>query len=143
MKRVHLSIHQKLQLIKRNEQGVYVATLCKEFGVAKQTVSDIKKSKESLKKYAVENNVGANNERKTMKPALNSHLDAAVFKWYFQQRSCGNNVRDVEIMAAAEKLAQHMGVKCQASAGWLWRFRNRHGIRNTTPHGEGGRQRRY
>ena len=96
-KRVHLSIHQKLQLIKRHEQDVSVATLCKEFGVAKQTVSDIKKSKESLKKYAVENNVGANNERKTMKPALNSNLDAAVFKWYLQQRSCGINVRGVEI----------------------------------------------
>ena len=121
--RVHLKIHQKLELIRKLEAGVSVANLCKEFGVAKQTVSDLKKKKVALKKYAVENNVGANNDRRTMKPALNTNLDAAVLKWYLQQRSQGINVRGVEIMAAAEELAQHMNVKCQASQGWLWRFR--------------------
>ena len=43
--RVHLKIHQKLELIRKLEAGVSVANLCKEFGVAKQTVSDLKKIK--------------------------------------------------------------------------------------------------
>ncbi|KAG7163426.1 Tigger transposable element-derived protein 7-like 67 [Homarus americanus] len=50
-------------------------------------------------------------------------------KWFVQQRSCGNVVRGVEIQAAAVKLASHMGIEnFKASDGWLWRFRNRHGI---------------
>ena len=35
----------------------------------------------------------------------------------------------LEIADAANKLARHMGIEsCKPSDGWLWRFRNRHGI---------------
>ena len=73
-----------------------------------------------------------------MKGSKQADLDTAVYKWYVQQRAVDVMVRGVDIMAAAEKLAQHMGITCQASAGWLWCFRNRHGICNITPHGEAG-----
>ena len=42
----------------------------------------------------------------------------------------------VDIPDAAVKLAAHMGIPFNGSGGWLWRFRNRHGIRNKVVHSE-------
>ena len=39
-----------------------------------------------------------------MKTARETGLDAAVMKWYLQERSVGINVRGVEIMSAANRL---------------------------------------
>ncbi|CAK8681854.1 unnamed protein product [Clavelina lepadiformis] len=50
-KRLNLSVTQKLELIKKLEKGASVASVCDQYGVKKQTVSDIK-SKDKLLKYA-------------------------------------------------------------------------------------------
>ena len=50
-KRVNLSVVQKLELIKNIENGASVAGVCEQYGIKKQTVSDIRKSKEKLMKY--------------------------------------------------------------------------------------------
>ncbi|KAG7157467.1 Tigger transposable element-derived protein 7-like 19 [Homarus americanus] len=74
-----------------------------------------------------------------MRVAKDTNLEEAVTKWFVQQRSCGNVIRGVEIQAAAVKLASHMGIEnFEASDGWLWRFRNRHGMCNKITHGEAG-----
>ncbi|KAG7157955.1 Tigger transposable element-derived protein 7-like 24 [Homarus americanus] len=74
-----------------------------------------------------------------MRVAKDTNLEEAVTKWFVQQRSCGNVVRSVEIQAAAAKLASHMGIEnFEASDGWLWRFRNRHGMCNKITHGKAG-----
>ena len=130
-KRVRLTIPEKLLLLKKHEAGASVTSLMNEFGVGRSTVSDIKKAKESLRKYAAEIDAGSGSQqRKSMRSSKYRELDEAVYKWYVQQRGVHVNVRGVEIMAAAESLAQHMGIECKASAGWLWRFRNRHGLKN-------------
>ena len=51
-KRVHLSIQKKLDVIDKLERGVSVAKICDEYGIAKQTVSDFKKSKQTLRRIA-------------------------------------------------------------------------------------------
>uniref|UniRef100_A0A670Z3C1 HTH psq-type domain-containing protein n=1 Tax=Pseudonaja textilis TaxID=8673 RepID=A0A670Z3C1_PSETE len=50
-KRVNLSVKQKLELIEKLESGWSVARACEEYGVKKQTVSDIRKAKEKLKRF--------------------------------------------------------------------------------------------
>ena len=50
--RVNLSVVQLLELIKNIENRASVAGVCEQYGVKKQTVSDIRKSKEKLMKYA-------------------------------------------------------------------------------------------
>ena len=50
--RKNLSVATKLELIKKLERGVSVASVCEEYGVAKQTVSDIRKAKAKLLEYA-------------------------------------------------------------------------------------------
>jgi transposase-like protein len=41
-KRKTLSLHDKLSVIETLEKGVLVSSICAEYGIAKQTVSDIK-----------------------------------------------------------------------------------------------------
>uniref|UniRef100_A0A8C6X7W9 HTH psq-type domain-containing protein n=1 Tax=Naja naja TaxID=35670 RepID=A0A8C6X7W9_NAJNA len=52
-KRVNLSVKQKLELIEKLESGWSVARACEEYGVKKQTVSDIRKAKEKLKRFVL------------------------------------------------------------------------------------------
>ncbi|KAG7155529.1 Tigger transposable element-derived protein 7-like 31, partial [Homarus americanus] len=134
-KYVTLSVNQKLELIRKLEAGASVSRVCDEYGVKKQTVSDIRKAKDKLIAFSLKYNVDATSKsssvgaRKRMRVAKATNLEEAVTKWFVQQRSCGNVVRGVEIQAAAVKLASHMGIEnFEASDGWLWRFRNRHGI---------------
>ena len=55
------------------------------------------------------------------------------------QRSVSLNVRGLEIADTANNLARHVGIEYfKASDGWLWRFRNRHGIGNKVERSESG-----
>ncbi|KAG7154717.1 Tigger transposable element-derived protein 7-like 9 [Homarus americanus] len=144
-KYVTLSVNQKLELIRKLEAGASVSRDCDEYGVKKQTVSDIRKAKDKLIAFSLKYNVDATSKsssvgaRKRMRVAKDTNLEEAVTKWFVQQRSCGNVVRGVEIRAAAVKLASNMGIEnFEASDGWLWRFRNRHGMCNRITHGEAG-----
>ncbi|KAG7157478.1 E3 ubiquitin-protein ligase synoviolin-like 1 [Homarus americanus] len=126
---------EKLELIRKLEAGAWVSRVCDEYGVKKQTVSDIRKAKDKLIAFSLKYNVDATSKsssvgaRKSMRVAKDTNFEVAVTKWFVQQRSCGNVVRGVEIQAAAVKLASHMGIEnFEASDGWLWRFRNRHGM---------------
>ncbi|CAM1324768.1 Uncharacterised protein r2_g3362 [Pycnogonum litorale] len=99
-KRVNLSIGDKLELIKKLESGVSVARVCEIYGVKKQTVSDIRKAKDKLRKYAVKFNVDSSKDKKGVihvrrhiKDPQSKELEEAVFKWYVQQRSVKVNVR--------------------------------------------------
>ena len=145
-KRVNLSVVKKLELIKDIEKGATVKSVCEKYGVKKQTVSDIRKNKEKLEKFAASycidaasSKSGKVGNRKHMKTGKEESLDAAVMKWYVQERSNGVNVRGTEILAAARKLAAHLDFSdFKGSEGWLWRFRNRHGLFNKVLHGEAG-----
>ncbi|XP_042203529.1 tigger transposable element-derived protein 7-like [Homarus americanus] len=102
-------------------------------------------AKDKLIAFSLKRNVDATSKsssvgaRKRMRVAKDTNLEEAVTKWFVQQRSCGNDVRGVEIQAAAVKLSSHMGIEnFEASDGWLWRFRNRHGKCNKITHGEAG-----
>ena len=52
-KRAYLDIGEKLELIKKLVLGDSVVRVCDEYGVKKQTVSDIWRSKDELTSYAM------------------------------------------------------------------------------------------
>lgn len=150
-KRVSLSVNQKLELLRKLESGCSVSVLCQEYGVKKQTISDIRKSKDKLTQFSLNycvstsstskskssGNSGLENERKHMRVASNQDLENAVLKWFMQLRSSGINIRGVDLQSAAKKFADRLGVKnFKASDGWLCNFRNRHGLTNHITHGE-------
>ncbi|KAK9405652.1 zinc finger protein [Crotalus adamanteus] len=141
-KRVNLSVKQKLELIEKLESGWSVARVCEEYGVKKQTVSDIRKAKEKLKKFVLmcdvdststEAEIGA---RKHMKMSQEASLEEAVLRWYVERRAEGAKVRRVDLKAAANAIAADMKLGFKASDGWIWRFYKRHGIDHKRAGGE-------
>ena len=70
-------------------------SVCEEYGVKKQTVSDIRKAKEKLLAFSVKYNVVEGREnsslggRKRMRVSKDENLEEAVTKWFVRQRSCG------------------------------------------------------
>ena len=52
-KRGSLSIREKLELIKKLESGVSVVRVCDVYGVKKETVSYIRRSKDKLMSYVM------------------------------------------------------------------------------------------
>ncbi|KAK4329010.1 hypothetical protein Pmani_000611 [Petrolisthes manimaculis] len=93
-KHVHLSIADKLELLKKLEAGASVSRVCEIYGVKKQTVSDIRKAKDKLRNYALKFNVDPTKDKKGvihgrnhMRQPQSETLEEAVFKWYVQQRS--------------------------------------------------------
>ncbi|XP_063152246.1 zinc finger protein 397-like isoform X2 [Candoia aspera] len=141
-KRVNLSVKQKLELIEKLESGSSVARVCEEYGVKKQTVSDIRKAKEKLKKFVLMCDVDSTSNtaeigaRKHMKMSQEASLEEAVLKWYVEQRSGGAKVRRVDLKSAANAIAADMKLSFKASDGWIWRFYKRHGIDNKRACGE-------
>lgn len=132
-KHVTLTINNKLRVIEQLENGVPGKKIAEEFGISQQTVSDIKKQKESIKSFALKFDVGNDkssaSNRQTLKKPKEVLLEEAVLKWYSQQRASGIEVSGVELQAAAENFANHLKLQNFAcSSGWLWRFRQRHNI---------------
>lgn len=56
-KRKTLSLHDKLSVIEKLEKGISVSSVCAEYGIAKQTVSDIKKAKSDIRNFVLKFNV--------------------------------------------------------------------------------------
>ena len=103
-KRVNLSVMQKLEVIKKLEKSVSVASVCKQHSVKKQTISDIRKNKDKLMKYAdlycvdtLSFTSGKVENRKHIKTKKDQALDAAIMKWYIQEWSSGVNICGVAI----------------------------------------------
>lgn len=128
-KHVFLSFSQKLELLRKLEAGYTVARLCNEYGVKKQTISDIRKSKDKLFSFALnhQNSINLDNVKKHM---TMKELDGYVLKWCTQLSSTtGVNVHGWEIKYAAKMFADCLGLEnFVATDGWLYRFRNRHGL---------------
>ena len=139
-KRTLLTIQKKCELLDKLDKGVPVVNIIREYGVAKQTISDIKKCKDKIRAFgsAVKENPKSN-MRMTFKKGYFENLEKAIVKWYRQEESVGVAVRGYDIQAAAKRLAVQMNVPdFNASDGWLYRFRRRHGMFQKRKHGESG-----
>ena len=81
-KRINLTISAKLELLKKLDSGCSVAKECEEYGVKKQTVSDIHKTRGKLEAFAVKFDVSASKDisgivhkRKHMKVCSSKELE--------------------------------------------------------------------
>ena len=64
IKYVHISIADEMELIKKLESRVSVVRACDEYGMMKQTVSDIRRSYDKLTSYAMKCHVALIKNRK-------------------------------------------------------------------------------
>ena len=134
-----LTIPEKMKVLDAIDAGVGMRHVCERFDIKPSTFYDIKKAREKIRKRAseLEDAGGSKHVPKRIKLAKYSDLDAAVFKWYKQQRSGGIKVRGVDLQDAALRLSKHLGIaNFQASAGWLFTFRTRHCLTDRRSAGE-------
>ena len=144
-KRTVLTLKDRCALLDKLEKGVPVIKLAEEYGIAKQTISDIKRNKDNIRAYAsqLSSKQGVSDpkfgKRKTLKKGKFVDLEKAIVKWYRQEDGVGVSVRGCEIQDAARRLAAQMGVQdFNASDGWMFRFRQRHCMFQRRAHGESG-----
>ena len=143
-KRVVLNVDQKLEIISRIEKGATQARIAEEYGVGTSTVSDIYRQRESIKKYMSETAAyEVSGKRKMMRPAINDAVDQATYRWFLQQRGSNTPISGEFLKAQALKfneacLSDGSGGNpdFKASAGWLQKFKERHGIRGLSVQGE-------
>ena len=144
-KHVTLSIEQKLTILKKVAGGASLTTIAKEYDIGKSTVSDIKKNEEKLKKFAagMESFSVDSKSRKIMRLANDDELDQALYLWFVQKRSQNIPVsgpllteKALQLHALLHESNMESVTEFKASKGWLWRFCNRHAIRQLSLQGE-------
>ncbi|XP_012584917.1 PREDICTED: jerky protein homolog-like [Condylura cristata] len=138
-KRVVLTIKDKLDIIKKLEDGGSSKQLAGMYGIGETTVRDIRKNKEKIITYASSSDsTSLLAKRKSMKPSMYEELDRAMLEWFNQQRARGNPVSGPLCAKRAEFFFYALGMDgdFNPSAGWLTRFKQRHSIREMSARGE-------
>ena len=138
-KRSVLSIEDKQSIILRLKKGEKGTNLSAECGVSKQ-ISDIRKNKEKIMKFAEHLETSKGLKRKSLKAAHNEQLDNALYAWFIQQRTSGTPISGPTLQEKAKHFYSqlHTDGDFKASTGWLEKFKTRHGItcRNLSIQGE-------
>ena len=133
-----LSVVDKLRVIEAHESGISRVQLMAQYDLKKTTLHDILKNKERTRKVmkTVESGKMGKNIYRARK-LQHDNLDDTVYNWYTQKRAEDVSIRGIDIQHAAQRLATHLGIQdFKCSAGWLWRFKRRHGIAGRAKRGE-------
>ncbi|OWK06919.1 hypothetical protein Celaphus_00018622, partial [Cervus elaphus hippelaphus] len=89
-KRVVLTIKDKLDIIKKLEEGISFKKLSVVYGIGESTVRDIKKNKERIINYANSSDPTSGvSKRKSMKSSTYEELDRVMIEWFNQQKTDG------------------------------------------------------
>lgn len=125
-----LSLKLKQEIIKDLEKGVGATTLAARHGVAKSTISDIKKNQAKIQSGILCQNISSLN-RKTLKKAEYPRVEKALYNWFLKQRRKNLPVSGEMLKEKAKMLhgdfQETQGFN--ASPGWLQGFKSRYGIR--------------
>ena len=120
--------------------------LCKEYGIGWSTITYIKKQEPALRAYKRKmTEMGVGWSAKIMKLGRDEQLETALFLWFKQKREEGIPITGPIVQAKARELHQRLNdargdrrpmQEFIASSGWLWRFCQRHSIRQLSLQGE-------
>lgn len=139
-KRKHSSctLKDKLEVLKRLDNGESASKLAVEFGVGNSTITDWKKNRSKIEQFCTATSSKCVESRQTSKTTPLDKLDQALFLWFSQEREKGTPINGPLIKEKALHLNRLMNgdESFTASTGWLDRFKKRHGIRQLTITGE-------
>ena len=76
----------------RLEKGEKGTNLSAEYNVSKQQISDIRKNKEKIIKFADILETSEGLKRKSLKVVHDEQLDKALYAWFIQQRTSGTPI---------------------------------------------------
>ena len=134
-----LMIEQKIKVLKCIDEGDSVQSVLRNFGISKSTFYDIKKADQQLQIFhwietlIVPVKLSENGWLLPKRLTLTKLFGRGTYK----QRAAGVPICGIELQTAVERFAtQFQNEDFKASTGWLFRFRNRHGIANRSICGE-------
>lgn len=131
-KRIVLTLSDKIEILQRLKNAVKASSLCKEFNVAKSTISNIKKTESKIVKYRAEmtGNERNKSKKKTISAAENTVLYNAVYIWFLQQRALGIPIIGPILCEKTLQLNEKLDAQSdfRTSTGWLRNFKRHNGI---------------
>ncbi|CAF4683431.1 unnamed protein product, partial [Rotaria socialis] len=133
-----LTLAERVELIRKNEQNVPYRKLAGEYKISIGSVSNIVKRKvEYIENYEQNEN---SNKKRNLRDEFSQQLDQKVYEWFVQQRSKNIPISGPLLQEQARQIRQQLGGSnagdFKASNGWLEKFRKRHGIQYRTINGE-------
>ncbi|XP_066904092.1 tigger transposable element-derived protein 6-like [Halyomorpha halys] len=131
-KRTRLSLKEKVDvIIVREKEKLSVRDLAKKFNVGKTCIAETLKNKnEILERFENHGNI---NSKKDFRTEGGLAIDKAMYDWLCRALSCNAPISGTLIRDKALEVARNLGnTKFKASAGWLDRFKARHGIKFKT-----------
>ncbi|XP_033322035.1 jerky protein homolog-like [Megalopta genalis] len=129
LRRAPLSMKQRLEIVQHLESGVPVSTLATEYNVTPVTVRRIRRNAVTVSQFTDQ---GVDKgHRRTLRRPENEELDNRLYTWFIERKTLGEPITDVRMVERAAEVNKEIGgpSSFKASRGWLWRFKNRHGIR--------------
>lgn len=132
-KRNHLTIKEKLKILKAIENGAIQSNLSKEYSVSPAMICQIKKNKQKI----VESSSSLPETTRKSRTTNYIDIDSALFEWFLLQKQRAIPISGPILKEKATKIAKSLGIdQFECSVGWLSRFKKRHGISNATISGE-------
>lgn len=122
-----LELSTKVEIIEKVEAGSKQVKMCEDYGLNKQTVSNIIANKQKIREAYEKNTVSSG--RKRIRLAKHDDLDQALSKWYTQMRARNIPITGPLLMEKAKMFADMLKIEdFKASTGWLDHFKKRHGL---------------
>ncbi|XP_038077397.1 tigger transposable element-derived protein 4-like [Patiria miniata] len=127
VKRKGLSLSTKMEIIKATEAGRKKGDIAREFGIVPSTLSTVLKNKQDIKaKFELSK---FEPSRQRFRNATFEDVEEALLRWFKGNRSKNLPISGPLLREKADQLAKLLGHNTfSASAGWLSRFKERHGI---------------
>lgn len=135
--RVDLTMHQRMEIIKKLERGATVQELCKYYNASRSTIYVVIRKAVEVSQYISQCGPP---ERKRLKKAGNEDLEGRLYSWLLERKVNGDKVTDVLIREKAMELNEELGgsTDFKGSAGWLSRFKARYNVKQLNIAGRKG-----
>lgn len=118
-----LTVQQKLEILKKVDDGIKKKIIAAEYDIPASTLSTIIKNKQHIRSFASKLTQPANFKRNRVS---NKNVNSAVFKWFVSTREKNIPVSGPLLQEKALEYSQHLGTtNFKASTGWLHKFKKR------------------
>lgn len=126
-KRRSITVKEKLDMLSMIDNGHKLSAVAREFGISSSTASTIVKERHKIKLLSDHYNIDP--DRKRMRLGIYRDVDEAVHLWFRQMRMKNIPVNGPMLQQKAREFASQLGHQnFEGSSGWLFRFRERHGL---------------
>lgn len=131
-KQKRLNLEEKVQVLKKLDEGVRGNRLALDFGVSESAISQIKKQKEQILEAVAKSDQEA--KKKTLHKAEYEKLEEKLYAWFIKQRERKCTMNRPILKAKTKELFKTIypdkdEKDFAASDGWFTNFKRRHGLR--------------